>query len=83
MKLSIITLAAVTVFALSSPFAMAQSSGNSYASPAFRSSMNSITASQSQDRYRASDTWSSDRLNGHGIDSLGVTTNSGRLYNGG
>ena len=27
--------------------------------------------------------WSSDRLNGHGINGLGVTTNSGRKYNGG
>jgi hypothetical protein len=29
------------------------------------------------------DIWSSDRLNGHGINDLGVTTNSGRKYNGG
>jgi hypothetical protein len=27
--------------------------------------------------------WSSDRLNGHGINGLGTTTNSGRKYNGG
>jgi hypothetical protein len=69
--------------ALSSPFAMAQSRSHSYhgaAGPAFRSAMNSMP---SQHRTRASDAWSSDRLNGHGIDRLGVTTNSGRLYNGG
>jgi hypothetical protein len=27
--------------------------------------------------------WSSDRLNGHGINGLGTTTNSGRKYNDG
>ena len=27
--------------------------------------------------------WSSDRLNGHGINGLGTTTNQGRKYNGG
>jgi hypothetical protein len=27
--------------------------------------------------------WSSDRLNGHGINDLGVTTNQGRKNNGG
>jgi hypothetical protein len=78
MKTSIITLA--MVLTLSSPFAMAQSSDFYTASPAFRSSMNSMP---SQHRYRTSDTWSSDRLNGHGISRLGVTTNSGRMYNGG
>ena len=78
MKVSIITLA--MVLTLSGPFAMAQSSDSSTASPAFRSAMNSMP---SQHRYRASDTWSADRLNGHGIDRLGVTTNSGRQYNGG
>ena len=80
MKLSIITLAAVLV--LSRPFAMAQSGGHSYhraASPAFRSAMNSMP---SQHRYWASDAWTSNRLNGHGIDRLGVTTNTGRMYNG-
>jgi hypothetical protein len=84
MKVSIITLA--TVLVLSSPFAMAQSGGHSHhrayhraASPAFRSAMNSMS---SQHRYRASDTWSADHLNGHGINRLGVTTNSGRMYNG-
>jgi hypothetical protein len=76
MKVSIITLA--TVFVLSSPFAMAQSSGSSM-SPAVRSSMNSIPASHH--RYLARDT-ETNRLNGHGISPLGVTTNSGRLYNG-
>jgi hypothetical protein len=84
MKLSMITLA--TVLTLSSPFAMAQSGGYSHhraASAAFRSAMNSMPVSSSQHRYRASDTWSANRLNGHGIDRLGVTTNSGRLYNGG
>jgi hypothetical protein len=80
MKLSIITLAAVLV--LSSPFAMAQSGGHFYhkaASPAFRSAMNSMP---SQHRYWTSDAWTSNRLNGHGIDRLGVTTNTGRMYNG-
>jgi hypothetical protein len=27
--------------------------------------------------------WSASRYNGHGINSLGVTTNQGRKYNGG
>jgi hypothetical protein len=83
-KFSMITLA--TVLALSSPFAMAQSDGYSHhgaASPAFRSAMNSMPVSSSQHRYSTSDTWSANRFNGHGIDHLGVTTNSGRLYNGG
>ena len=79
MKTSIITLA--TILVLSSPVAMAQSSGHSVHT--FRSAMNSMPASQSQHRYRASDAWSTSRLNGHGIDRLGVTTNSGRMYNGG
>ena len=77
MKVSIIMLA--TVLVLSSPLAMAKSGGHSYHRAAFRSAMNSMP---SQHRYRASDTWSADRLNGHGIDRFGVTTNSGRLYNG-
>jgi hypothetical protein len=79
MKASMITLA--TLLTLSSPLAMAQSGGHSYhraASPAFRSAMNSMP----QHRYGASDTWSSNRLNGHGINRLGVTTNTGRMYNG-
>ena len=75
MKTSIITLA--TILVLSSPVAMAQSSGHSVHT--FRSAMNSMPA---QHRYWASDTWSANRLNGHGIDRLGVTTNTGRMYNG-
>jgi hypothetical protein len=78
-KVSIITLA--TVLVLSSPLAMAQSSGNSDMSPAFRSSMNSITANRSHHHYSAGYT-ETNRLNGHGISRLGVTTNQGRLYNG-
>jgi hypothetical protein len=81
MKISMITLA--TVLVLSSPFATAKSGGHSSraaASTAFRSSMNRIPASQSQHRYwERSET---NRYNGHGIDRLGVTTNSGRMYNG-
>ena len=80
MKVLIIMLSAVLV--LSSPLAMAKSGGHSYhraASPVFRSAMNSMS---SQHRYWVSDTWSANRLNGHGIDRLGVTTNSGRMYNG-
>jgi hypothetical protein len=80
MKVSIIMLA--TALVLSSPLAMAKSGGHSHhraASPAFRSAMNSMP---SQHRYSASDTWSPSRLNGHGIDRLGVTTNTGRMYNG-
>jgi len=74
MKISMITLA--TVFALSSTFAMAQSGA---ASPATRSSMDSMHATKSQHRVLAH---SASRLNGHGINRLGVTTNSGRKYNG-
>jgi hypothetical protein len=78
MKVSIITLA--TVLVLSSPFAMAQSSSNSYMSPAFRSSMNSIPATHHRTSARNTET---KRFNGYGISRLGVTTNQGRLYNGG
>jgi hypothetical protein len=81
MKVSMITLA--TVLVLSSPFAMAKSGGHSsrvHASHATRSAMNSIPASQSQHRYW--DRSETNRYNGHGIDALGVTTNSGRMYNG-
>jgi hypothetical protein len=82
MKVSAITLA--TALALSSAGAMAQSGGNSYhraGSPAFRSAMNSIHATyRVSARHRG---WSSDRYNGYGINSLGVTTNQGRMYNGG
>ncbi len=80
MKVSIITMA--TVLVLSSPFAMAQSSNHSSTGRAVHSSMNSIPANQSQHRYAAGNT-TTNRLNGHGISRLGVTTNSGRLYNGG
>jgi hypothetical protein len=79
MKVSMITLA--TVLVLSSPFAMAQSSSHysrAAANPAMRSAMNGI----SQHRYAAHNT-ETNRLNGHGINRLGVTTNSGRMYNGG
>jgi hypothetical protein len=82
MKASIITLA--TVLTLSSSLAMAQSGGYSHriaASHATRSAMNSIPVNQSRDW--ASDVWSSNPLNGHGISPLGVTTNTGRMYNGG
>jgi hypothetical protein len=79
MKVSIITLAAALV--LSSASAMAKSGGNSLdekaASSATRSAMNSMQRSY----YHQG--WSSDRYNGYGINSLGVTTNQGREYNGG
>jgi hypothetical protein len=83
MKVSLITLA--TVLVLSSPFAMAQNSSHDSreaANPAMRSAMNSIPASRSQHRREARNT-ETNRLNGHGINRLGVTTNSGRMYNGG
>jgi hypothetical protein len=63
---------------------MAQSGGTSSniaARHAVRSSMNSMQVSRSPYRHSARDTWSS-RINGHGISRLGVTTNSGRMYNG-
>jgi hypothetical protein len=79
MKVSTIALA--TVLVLSSGSAMAQSANNSFdeiaASPALRSAMNSMH------RVRYNRGWSSSRYNGHGINSLGVTTNQGRKYNGG
>jgi hypothetical protein len=79
MKVSIITLA--TVLVLSSTGVMAQSGGNSLdqiaASSAARSAMNSMH------RVRYHRGWSASRYNGHGINSLGVTTNQGRKYNGG
>jgi hypothetical protein len=79
MKASTITLA--TVLALSSAGAIAQSSRNSLdemaASSATRSAINSMQRSY----YHQG--WSSDRYNGYGINSLGVTTNQGRMYNGG
>ena len=77
MKVSTITLA--TVLALSSAGAMAQSGGNSHdemaAGSAIRLAMNSM--------QRKHHGWSASRYNGHGINSLGVTTNQGRKYNGG
>ena len=77
MKVSIITL--VTLLALSSTGAMAQSAGNALdeiaASSAARSAMNSV--------HRRHHGWSASRYNGHGINDLGVTTNQGRKYNGG
>jgi hypothetical protein len=79
MKVSTITLA--TVLALSSACAMAQSGGNSLdemaASSATRSAMNMY---RKHHHHRG---WSTSRYNGHGINSLGVTTNQGRKYNGG
>ena len=82
MKMKVSMIALATIFALSSPFAMAKSGGHSSraaASTAFRSSMNSIPASHH--RYSARNT-ETNRFNGHGISRLGVTTNQGRLYNG-
>jgi hypothetical protein len=80
MKVSTITLA--TLLALSSAGAMAQSGGNSLdemaASSATRSAMNSMYRKHHHHRG-----WSTSRYNGHGINSLGVTTNQGRKYNGG
>ena len=77
MKASTITLA--TALALSSAGVMAQSGGNYLddmaASSAIRSAMNSM--------HRKHHGWSASRYNGHGINSLGVTTNQGRKYNGG
>jgi hypothetical protein len=76
------TLTAIaTVFALSSTFAIAQ---NGAASPKVRSAMNRMYATQSQHRVPvAQPVVEPAASNGHGINSLGVTTNSGRLYNGG
>jgi hypothetical protein len=78
MKASTITLA--TVLVLSGTGAMAQSGGNSLdeiaASSAARSAMNSMHRHRHQG-------WSASRYNGHGINSLGVTTNQGRKNNGG
>ena len=74
MKVSTITLA--TVFALSSTFAMAQ---NGTASPTTHSSIKRMHATQPQHRVPAVRPAAS---NGTGINSLGLTTNSGRKYNG-
>jgi hypothetical protein len=77
MKVSTIALA--TVLALSSAGAMAQSGRNFLnemaASSATRSAMNSMSRTQQG--------WSASRYNGDGINDLGVTTNQGRVYNGG
>jgi hypothetical protein len=88
MKVSMIALAAA--LALSSTGAMAQGQDNSQkdnsqkgnsldqmaASSSARSAMNSM-------HRRHHHRWSASRYNGHGINRLGVTTNSGRKYNGG
>jgi len=93
MKVSTITLA--TALALSSAGAMAQSGGNSLdemaASSAPRSAMNSlhrkhhhyhVQGAQPAAYYHVQGVQPA-ASNGHGINSLGVTTNSGRKYNGG
>jgi hypothetical protein len=76
MKVSTILL--TTVLVLSSASAMAQSGPNFLDEMAGSSAMNSMHRRQ---YYHLG--WSSDRYNGHGINSLGVTTNQGRKYNGG
>jgi hypothetical protein len=75
------TLTAIaTVFALSSTFAMAQSGA---VSPKTRSAMNRMHATQSQHRVPvAQPIVQPAASNGTGINGLGVTTNSGRMYNG-
>jgi hypothetical protein len=78
MKVSTITFA--TVMALSSASAMAQSGGNLLDEMAGSSAARSAMNSMQKHRHHG---WSSDRYNGHGINSLGVTTNQGRKYNGG
>jgi hypothetical protein len=79
MKVSTITLA--TVLALSSAGAMAQNSRNSLDEMAASSAI--LSARNSMQRSYDPQGWSSDRYNGYGINSLGVTTNQGRMYNGG
>jgi hypothetical protein len=79
MKVSTITLA--TALALSSAGAMAQSSRNSLDEMAASSATRSAVNSMQRSYYHQG--WSSDRYNGYGINSLGVTTNQGRMYNGG
>jgi hypothetical protein len=82
MKVSIITLA--TVFALSSTYAMAQSGGNSLdemaASSATRSAMNSMHRKHHDYHVQGVQPAEPNCL---GLNSLGVTTNPGRKYNGG
>ncbi|MDR3486415.1 MAG: hypothetical protein P4M05_16090 [Bradyrhizobium sp.] len=79
MKVSMIALA--IALALSSTYAKAQG-GNSLdemaASSATRSAMNSMHS-----KHHHHHRWSASRYNGHGINSLGTTTNQGRKYNGG
>ena len=79
MKVSTIIL--TTVLVLSSASAMAQSGGNFLDQMAGSSTIRS--AMDSMHRRHHHQGWSSDRYNGHGINSLGVTTNQGRKYNGG
>jgi len=97
MKVSMITLAAG--LALSSTGSMAQSQGKSLdqmaVSSSTRSAMNYMHRRhpryhhhrRSSDRSNGhginSSGWSSDRFNGHGINDLGVTTNQGRKNNSG
>jgi hypothetical protein len=80
MKVSTITLA--TALALLSTFAMAQSGSNSSdgiaISPATRSAINGMHR-----KHHHHNGSSASRYNGQGVDSLGVTTNQGRKYNGG
>jgi hypothetical protein len=82
MKVSIITLASVV--ALSSTYAIAQGGGNSLdemaASSATRSAMNSMHRKHHD--YHVQDVQPAE-TNCLGLNSLGVTTNSGRKYNGG
>ena len=89
MKVSTITLA--TALALSSAGAMAQSGGNSLDEMAASSAMNSlhrkhhhyhVQGAQPAAYYHVQGVQPA-ASNGHGINSLGVTTNSGRKYNGG
>ena len=79
MKVSIITLA--VALALSSAGAMAQSGGNSLDQTAVSSSTRSAMNSMHRRHHHRG--WSASRYNGHGISSLGVTTNQGRQNNGG
>jgi hypothetical protein len=80
MKVSTIIL--TTALALSSASAMAQSGGNFLDQMAGSSTIRSAMDSMHRRQYQHHG-WSSDRYNGHGINSLGVTTNQGRKYNGG
>jgi hypothetical protein len=76
------TVTLVAVFAVFNTIAMAQSEGDSFggmtASSATRSAMNSMYGKH--DHHHG---WSASRYNGRGINSLGITTNQGRKYNGG